>query len=129
MDKNYFYRLRRRRTEVEKTLRYLDKEKQTVKYNTEWPDRATFERRNNLLHWVADSFRTEIRLIDDALRLGDPLRYGLCLSCHEPIELDRLQVSPETQFCIDCQPAARGSQSAEPTIRWPFIPRARRHRH
>jgi RNA polymerase-binding transcription factor DksA len=45
------------------------------------------------------------------------VRYGLCLSCHEPIELERLQVSPETQFCLDCQLAAKGSQAAELTNR------------
>ena len=122
MDKEYFHRLRCRRTEVERTLRHLEKERRTVERNTEWADLATFECRINLLQRLTDSFRTEIGRIDDALKLRDPRRYGLCLSCHEPIDLERLQVSPATQFCIDCQPAAKSSQSAKPSISWRFIP-------
>jgi len=116
MDKNYFYQLGARRTEVERTLRYLEKERRTVECNTEWANRVAFQSRMNLLYRLTDSFRNEIGRIDDALERGDPGRYGLCLSCHEPIEVERLQVTSETQFCIDCQPAAKGSQSAEPSI-------------
>jgi DnaK suppressor protein len=114
MNKNYFHRLRCRRTDVERTLRHLEKERQTVESNTEWANRAAFESRMNLLYRLTDSFRNEIGRIDDALERRDPGRYGLCLSCHEPIEVERLQVGPETQFCIDCQLTAKGSQSAKP---------------
>jgi RNA polymerase-binding transcription factor DksA len=114
MDKNYFYQLGVRRTEVERTLHHLENERRAVESNTEWADLATFECRINLLQRLTDSFRNEIGRIDDALKLRDPRRYGLCLTCHEPIDLERLQVSPETQFCIDCQPAAKGAKSPEP---------------
>jgi DnaK suppressor protein len=121
MDKNYFHRLRCRRTEVERTLRHLEKERRTVERNTEWADLAAFECRINLLHRLTDSFRTEIGRIDDALERRDPRRYGLCLSCHEPIELERLQASPETRFCIECQRTAKEPQSAKPIALWRFI--------
>lgn len=29
--------------------------------------------------------------------------YGSCLACHEPIEKARLDVFPETEFCLPCQ--------------------------
>ena len=101
MNKNYFHRLRCRRTEVERTLCYVEKERRTFERNTEWADRATFECRINLLYRLTDSFRNEISRIDDALKLRDPLRYGLCLSCHDPIEARRLRIYPETEFCFE----------------------------
>jgi RNA polymerase-binding transcription factor DksA len=114
MDKNYFYQLGVRRTEVERTLHHLENERRAVESNTEWANGAAFESRMNLLYRLTDLFRNEIGRIDDALKLRDPARYGLCLSCHEPIETERLQVSPETRFCIECQLAAKDPQSAKP---------------
>ena len=114
MNKNYFHRLRCRRTEVEKTLRHLENERRTVESNTEWANRAAFESRMNLLYRLTDSFRNEISRINDALKLRDPRRYGLCLSCHDPIEAGRLRIYPETEFCFECQQYAEGSQPAEP---------------
>src|SRR6266511_2818923 len=115
MNKNYFHRLRCRRTEVEKALRHLENERRTVESNTEWANRAAFESRMNLLYRLTDSFRNEIGRIDDALKRRDPRRYGLCLSCHEPIELERLQASPETRFYIECQRTAKEPRSEEHT--------------
>ena len=103
MNHNNLDQLSHRRIEVEKTLRHLENERRTVECNTEWANRTAFESRMNLLYSLTDSFRNEIGRIDDALERRDPRRYGFCLSCHEPIEAERLQVSPETQFCIDCQ--------------------------
>jgi RNA polymerase-binding transcription factor DksA len=114
MDKNYFRKLRSRKIEVKRTLRHLENERRTVECNTEWADRAAFEARMNLLDCLTDSFLNEMGRIDDALMRRDPGRYGLCLSCHEPIEAERLQVSSETQFCIECRQYAKGSQPAEP---------------
>jgi RNA polymerase-binding transcription factor DksA len=121
MDNHYFHRLRCRRTEVEKTLRHLENEKRTVESNTEWANRAAFESRMNLLYRLTDSFRNEISRIDDALERRDPRRYGLRLSCQEPIETERLQVSAEAQFCIDCQTTVKDRQSAKPFVLWRFI--------
>jgi RNA polymerase-binding transcription factor DksA len=114
MDKDYFRKLRSRKIEVKRTLRHLENERRTVERNTQWADRAAFEARMNLLDRLTDSFRNEIGRIDDALMRRDPRRYGLCLSCHETIEVERLQVSAATEFCIDCQPVAQGPQTAKP---------------
>ena len=102
MNKNYFRKLRSRKIEVKRTLRHLENERQTVECNTEWADRAAFEARMNLLDSLTDSFLNEIGRIDDALLRRDPARYGLCLSCHETMEVERSQVSAETEFCSDC---------------------------
>ena len=39
--------------------------------------------------------------IDLALGRMDSGRYGLCESCHEPVESDRLVADPLTRFCLD----------------------------
>jgi RNA polymerase-binding transcription factor DksA len=110
MKKNYFQKLRSRKIEVRRTLRHLENERRTVEGNTEWADQAAFEARLNFLDRLADSFLDEIERIDDALSRRDPRRYGLCLACHESIEVERLQVSAYTEFCLDCQPPAKGAQ-------------------
>src|SRR6266545_4547909 len=81
MNKNYFHRLRCRRTEVEKTLRHLENERRTVESNTEWANRAAFESRMNLLYRLTDSFRNEIGRIDDALKRRASVHQLLCFSC------------------------------------------------
>ena len=114
MNHNNLDQLCHRRIEVEKTLRHLENERRTVECNTEWANRTAFDSRMNLLYSLTDSFRNEISRINDALKLRDPRRYGLCLSCHDPIEAGRLRICPEAEFCFECQQYAKGSQPAEP---------------
>jgi len=38
--------------------------------------------------------------VDSALQRIDARTYGICETCHEPIELDRLAVNPLLRFCI-----------------------------
>jgi RNA polymerase-binding transcription factor DksA len=119
MVKNYFRKLRSRRVEVKRTLRHLENERRTVECNTEWADRAAFKARMNLLDCLTDSFLDEIGRIDDALMRRDPRGYGLCLSCHESIEVERLHVSAYTEFCLDCQPPAERAQPPKAFTLWP----------
>jgi DnaK suppressor protein len=44
-----------------------------------------------------------ITLIDAALVAMKTGRYGACRRCEEPIGFSRLQVRPESPFCLDCQ--------------------------
>jgi len=39
--------------------------------------------------------------VDAALGRMNAGTFGLCLTCHDPIEPERLQADPLTQFCID----------------------------
>lgn len=41
--------------------------------------------------------------VDVALLALDAGNYGLCRSCKQPIGWERLEVLPETPFCIACQ--------------------------
>ena len=119
MNKNYFQKLRSRKIEVKRTLRHLENERRTVEGNTEWADQAAYEARLNVLDRLADSFLDEIERIDDALSRRDPRRYGLCLSCHESIEVERLNVSAYTEFCLDCQPQGKTAQPPKVFTLWP----------
>ena len=44
-----------------------------------------------------------LTLIDAALVALKTGRYGECRRCEEPIGFSRLQVRPESPFCLDCQ--------------------------
>ncbi len=47
----------------------------------------------------------EIKLIKNALqRIGNG-NYGYCLSCGDPVRVERLKAVPETLYCIPCQEA------------------------
>jgi phosphoserine phosphatase RsbU/P len=49
----------------------------------------------------ADYVNGLLEEIDSALaRIGDGT-FGLCETCHDPIEVDRLQVNPLVRFCLD----------------------------
>ena len=56
-----------------------------------------------------DSSRTLVQLQKDVSRVRfavkriDEGQYGLCVHCGVPIELDRLDSTPETPFCAECQ--------------------------
>ena len=51
---------------------------------------------------AADAFLSSLlRDVDDALARMDAGTYGLCKTCHDPIEAERLLADPLLQFCLD----------------------------
>ena len=46
--------------------------------------------------------------IDEALRrlYREPDKFGLCANCGQEISMDRLDILPWTQLCVDCQRTA-----------------------
>jgi sigma-B regulation protein RsbU (phosphoserine phosphatase) len=55
----------------------------------------------------ADYVNDLLSEIDAALERIDDGSYGVCETCHETIEADRLQVDPLTRFCLDHLSAAQ----------------------
>src|SRR5260370_11227851 len=58
------------------------------------------------LHAASNSIPTEylndlLAEIDAALQRVDAGTFGICETCHETIEADRLQVNPLVRFCLD----------------------------
>ena len=65
-----------------------------------------FNRREKLTAVISKSERSEslehlLLEVDTALEKMDKGRYGLCESCHEPIEEERLVVDPLIRNCLD----------------------------
>ncbi len=48
-------------------------------------------------------FQQQLKLIARALKKFDEQDYGWCEECDELIALERLNIKPESQFCIRCQ--------------------------
>jgi DnaK suppressor protein len=44
-----------------------------------------------------------LQQVDASLLSFDSKNFGICRHCKEPIHLGRLEVLPETPFCIECQ--------------------------
>jgi RNA polymerase-binding transcription factor DksA len=95
--------LRNRREQVVMTLRHLEKEHTEVERNTDWLDQAAYESRVHFLDRVVSWYIAELDQIDKALARAENKNYGLCGACHQPIEDQRLDTAPESEFCRACQ--------------------------
>jgi DnaK suppressor protein len=98
------YRLERRRDEITLALKRLGKDRsEEAEQNTDWLDQAEIESRLTRLDHLNDAYVTELKQIDKALeRIGEN-HYGICIACHEPIDIRRLEAAPEAEFCTSCQ--------------------------
>lgn len=111
-NEGYYERLRTRRNEVMMTLEHVQKEQRAVNDNKESIDKAAYASRVHLLDNLADWYLNETKRIDDALIRIAEGSYGLCLACHQPIELRRLETTPEAAFCSECQKTREGLKAA-----------------
>jgi DnaK suppressor protein len=96
-------RLRQRRTSIETTLSHLENERRQVEQNTESMDRLACQNRLRLLDRLTLWYHEEIGQIDQALGGSPSKPYGVCAACQEPIEADRLEFDPDTEFCSECE--------------------------
>ena len=106
----HFDQLNKRREQVAMTLQHIEKERNEAEENTDWLDRAAYESRIALLDRLNEWYMTEINELDKALERVNKNTYGLCLACHSPIEIHRLDLFPEAAFCTACQEAREGLQ-------------------
>jgi Prokaryotic dksA/traR C4-type zinc finger len=58
--------------------------------------------------------------VDAALGRMNAGTFGLCATCHDPIESDRLAADPLTQFCLDHLPPASSAPSSR-TSSWRHV--------
>ncbi len=66
-------------------------------------DRATSAFQRDFSFYVSENEARMLRLIEEALARLQNGRYGLCVSCSEPIEAPRLHALPWARHCIACQ--------------------------
>ena len=95
--------LRKRREQLHMTLQHIGREQDQVEQNTDWLDQAAYQSRVNLLDRLNDWYIEEMDQIAKALNRIRQSQYGLCLGCHNPIGANRLDISPEAEFCGSCQ--------------------------
>jgi len=107
----YQDKLRQRREQVSITLKHIETQQKEAGDNTDWLDQAAYESRMGLLDRLTGWYRKEMADIVEALERIAQDRYGLCLACHNAIEAERLDSSPQTAFCSACQATREGLQN------------------
>jgi DnaK suppressor protein len=75
-------------------------------------DASVTEDLRDLLHLLGDSKREQILSIDSALERMEQGDYGYCAECGEEINLRRLEVQPDTRWCVDCKERIEKRQAA-----------------
>jgi DnaK suppressor protein len=76
-------------------------------------DRAALESDRNATLRIRDRERKLIAKIDSVLQRIEDGIYGVCESCGEPINIERLRARPETTLCIDCKAEQEAEERRE----------------
>lgn len=100
-------RLHARRREVllhYKTIVALAEEEQQPE--VELIDAANEQWDVRVLSRISDADARTLSNVVEALHRLQAGRYGICVSCSEPIERERLGVIPEAAYCFECAQAA-----------------------
>lgn len=66
-------------------------------------DQASSDRDRELSLMLADREREKVIMVDDALKRIENGTYGICESCDEVIDKERLMAMPFTKLCLSCQ--------------------------
>jgi len=66
-------------------------------------DQASNDRDRELALMLADREREKLTYVDDALKRIELGTYGICESCEEIIDKERLIAMPFTKLCLSCQ--------------------------
>ena len=66
-------------------------------------DHASNDRDRELALMLADREREKLTYVDDALKRIELGTYGICGSCDEVIDKERLIAMPFTKLCLSCQ--------------------------
>ncbi|MDP1578101.1 MAG: TraR/DksA C4-type zinc finger protein, partial [Cypionkella sp.] len=70
----------------------------------DWEDLATERESDEVLEGMGNAGLLEIRRIEAALARIEAGDYGICATCGQDIEPERLDVLPDTPFCRSCAP-------------------------
>ena len=86
--------------EVDRTMDHMQEEASSF---SDPADRATQEEEFTLELRARDRERKLVRKIDKTIALVDNDEYGYCEACGIEIGLQRLEVRPTAEMCIDCK--------------------------
>ena len=98
-------KLMKRKKEVLLVLDHLKKEgaEATGVHHFDWLDKAWDENAARTLDRLTELYRSELAGIERALGRLSAGSFGTCLACHKPIEMSRLELFPQTEFCRNCR--------------------------
>lgn len=91
--------------ETRQSLRRMEQEAQSLDTEStkDSADRCVISVSKESLFERSSQRRTVLRLIEAALKRISDGSFGMCVSCAEEIQDQRLQALPWTQFCLRCQ--------------------------
>lgn len=104
-------RLEKRREELARVIQVGDAgiEEIRAEREIEFGDEAQSDEEQDRIARVGEAEVAELRRVDAALARVAEGSYGICASCHEPIEPRRLEASPYALQCAEC--AGAGGKS------------------
>jgi DnaK suppressor protein len=76
-------------------------------------DKAETSYTKEFLLSLSDAERSQLLMIDEALKRLDHDEFGVCQTCAKPIGRKRLKAIPWTPLCIDCQEKAEEEQKSQ----------------
>jgi len=76
-------------------------------------DRATLESDRNFMLRIRDRERKLINKIREALQRIEDGSFGICDSCGDDIDIDRLKARPVTTLCIECKRKEEAQERAK----------------
>jgi DnaK suppressor protein len=108
MEAKFTERFRRRllqaREEIVGQMRQRDVSAQEIGQNgiQDIGDESATISNRHLLMSLSENERTKLIEVDEALDRIEDGTFGICEECGEPIALERLEVVPNTRYCIQC---------------------------
>jgi DnaK suppressor protein len=108
-EKEYFKKkLLERKQKILEKLTELDTESKEVETDIaqDVVDKAESSYTKEFLLSLSDAERSQLFLIDNALKRLQRGEFGICQMCQKEVGKKRLEVLPWTPFCIDCQQKA-----------------------
>ncbi len=74
-------------------------------------DKAASSYTKEFLFSLSNTEREQLQMVDDALLRIEARRYGVCVTCEEPMNLKRLEAVPWARLCIACQEREESGRS------------------
>ena len=93
--------LTKRKAEIEARLTRIDDDLGQQR-SADSEERATETENDEVLEEFGQVGEEELRAIDAAVDRIAEGKYGHCVTCGEPISIERLKAVPHTPFCKDC---------------------------
>ncbi len=106
--------LERKETIVRKLSSFINESKEVeINVAQDVVDKAESSYTKEFLLSLSDTERSQLMLIDEALRRIDTDDFGACQLCGQEINRKRLVALPWTPTCIDCQEKAEEESKSQ----------------